>query len=169
MAEDNERRLVEAMTFAAVATGKEITDTEIFGVYWQLLQEYPIAEVEKAFHDLAKTSKWFPKVAEIIEYITPAEPDLEQLAIAEWDKIVALLSNSREAERRIENPIALRVVQDLGGAIQLGRKSMDELVWVQKEFVRRYVAGVDTTVAPIHRRVESKGPARIGQIVDDTA
>lgn len=164
---DNKQTLVQAMTVAAVATGKELTQ-EVFTVYWELLQEYPIEDVDAAFRHLAKTSKWFPKVAEIIDQITPAEPDTEQVAIAEWDSVVLMLKDSRNA--RSSNPITERVVKDLGGYWHLGNLSMDELKWQQREFVRRYVMHEDTTVAPIHRRLgETRGPARIGQIVDDIA
>lgn len=165
----DKRQFAEVMTLTAAAFDKEVTES-LLKVYWEDLQEFEFEDFATAMTKIRRTSKWFPKIAEIRELLLPAEPDLEQLAIAEWDKVLALLSNSRDAERRIENPVALRVVQDLGGAVSLGRKSMEELVWVQKEFVRRYVAGVDTNVAPIHRRVEgSKGPALIGSIVDDIA
>lgn len=162
----DKQRFAESMAFTAAAVGKTL-DTRTYEVYWQILKDYPIADIEAAFQRLARTSKWFPRVAEIIELITPGEPDLEQIAVAAWDNVFSLLHDSRTAARRCSDPSSAEVVNALGGWTTLGRKSVEELVWVQKEFVRRYVTHQQTKVAPI-RRI-GHGTAGIGQLLDTSA
>lgn len=97
------------------------------------LSEYRVDEIAAALKAHRKTCKWFPKVSEIIERI---RPDNAQAAMLAWSTMLPLLRNSRAA--RSSDPLTEAVVRDLGGWIALGQKSAAELVWVEKEFARRY-------------------------------
>ena len=157
---DTKQRFANAMKTASMAMDKPL-DAERIRIYWNYLSEYPIEDVESAFSHCIKRNNWFPKIAELIELMAPKDETPDQEAIREWDRAVLLLRDSRNAVS--QNPIAERVVSDLGGWLSLGRKTTDELVWVQKEFVRRYVSGVETNIAPI-RRV---GSGRIDALISD--
>lgn len=77
--------------------------------------------------------RFFPKVADLVAKLQPSQADAALLA---WTEVPALLRNSRAA--RSSNPLTEAVVRDLGGWIALGQKSAADLVWVEKEFARRY-------------------------------
>ena len=144
----SERRFAEAMAVLAAAFDRELTEP-LLRVYWLDLQAFEITEIEAAMTHLRRSSKWFPKIAEIRELLLPKALTTEQLAISKWDSVVLAIRDSRNAHS--DDLVSDRVVADLGGYIELGRKSAGELVWVQKEFVRRYCAAVESNVAPIRR------------------
>ena len=157
---DTKQRFANAMKTASMAMDKPL-DAERIRIYWEYLSAYPIDDVEAAFSHCIANNNWFPKVAELIELMQPKKATVEQEAVAEWDSVMLALRNSGNAKS--PNPVTERVVYDLGGWVPLGRKSFDELVWVQKEFVRRYVAGVETSIAPIKRL----GSGRIDSLLPD--
>lgn len=152
-------RFAKAMMMCATATDYVLSDEKI-SVYWNFLKDFPDDDIETAFLHSARTLKWFPKVSEVIELMTPKVETPEQEAIREWDRVVLALRNSGNAKS--SNLLTERVVFDLGGWVPLGRKSFDNLVWVQKEFVRRYVAGVETNISPINQL----GSGRIDSILN---
>lgn len=61
-------RFSAAMAKCALAYSKNITDQH-FELYWDLLADKDINDVEAAFVQHMKSSKFFPTVAEIIELI----------------------------------------------------------------------------------------------------
>ena len=158
---DSRERFAKTLRLSAVAHDYEIKPG-LAEVYWAQLQEFSHEDVDQAFALHMRISKWFPKLVEIIDLLIPAEATIEQEAVSQWDSVVSKLANSWNA--KAGNPITERVVNDLGGWVQLGRTATEKLVWVQKEFVRRYVMHTETGMAPI-RRIGSDGPVRIGEIV----
>lgn len=97
------------------------------------LREYQLEQVAQALRDHRQQCKWFPKVSELIERM---EPSSEQAGLLAWGELLPLLRDSQNAVS--PDPITERVVQDLGGWTRIAHTDTEKLVWVEKEFVRRY-------------------------------
>jgi hypothetical protein len=97
------------------------------------LQDYSIEQIAAAFREHRQACKWFPKVSELIERMTP---NTEQVAMVSWAEVLPLLRDSRNAKS--PDPVTERVIQDLGGWVRLGQQTSDQLVWTAKEFAQRY-------------------------------
>lgn len=132
MGPHDKRRFAELMTMVAEVYGKEITAQKL-AFWFDLLGDCDVEAVERAARDHMRASKFMPTPAELIERMQPA---VDQRALLAWAEVPRLLRNSRAA--RSADPITERVVADLGGWIQLGQKTPQELVWVEKEFAKRY-------------------------------
>lgn len=128
--------------------------------WFALLRDHDIGRVREAFMAHMRDpdqGRFMPTPAHILGKLTP---DAGQEALVEWAKVLPLLSNSRRA--RSENPIVERVVADLGGWVRLGMTPQDKLVWVEKEFARRYAMYAELGVDLPQRIGHRGGLQRIG-------
>jgi hypothetical protein len=132
MGPHDKRRFAELMTMIAEVYGKEITQQKL-ALWFDLLGDCDIAELERAAREHMLTSKFMPTPAELIERMHPA---VDRKAMLAWAEVPILLRNSRYAKS--PDPVTEKVVQDLGGWFALGQKTTEQLVWVAKEFAQRY-------------------------------
>ena len=157
----DKKRFGEAMVVLAVATGHELTE-QILRVYWAELEHYEPDDVDAALRHLGRTSKFFPRLAEIIDLLKPDDVSVEDQARAAWDDVMPLLRNSRAAVSN--DPITEAVINQMGGYVRLGMLETDKLVWERKDFEERYVRALETGEAPIHRSGIT-GTARAGDML----
>ena len=64
-------RFSEIMTTCGSIYGKTV-DTAILKIFWSMMQTYPLAEVDNAFHRFMTRGKFFPRPAEILELMPSA-------------------------------------------------------------------------------------------------
>lgn len=128
-------------------------------IYFDDLKDYPLADVLAAFSAHRKDSdrgRFFPKVADLLDKL---QATTEQTAMLAWSEMLPLLKDSQRAISA--DPVTERVIQDLGGWTRVAHTDTDKLVWVEKEFVRRYQMysehGVD-----VLRIAAPRGLRRIG-------
>ncbi|MGI9353600.1 MAG: DUF6475 domain-containing protein [Rhizobiaceae bacterium] len=143
-------RFGEAFVICATVHDKQITP-ELIEAYYSALSDIPIDLIEKAFAYNIQHSKFFPKPSEIREVAMPKAAEPSEMAAAQWDDVMVRLRDSRNAKS--PDPVTEAVVKDLGGWIYLGQREQDKLVWIQKEFERRYVTYTETGTAVVDRQV----------------
>lgn len=157
----NDKRIfADALIAMAEVYGKEIT-ASLAMLYFDDLSEYPLAQVLSAFSAHRKDrdrGRWFPKVADLIDKLEGAADERGMVA---WAALLPMLQDSARA--RSDDPITERVVKDLGGWLRLGHTSVDKLVWVEKEFVRRYQMYSEHGA---NLQLENHGLNRIGKLVE---
>lgn len=118
----------------AVVYDKPMTRDSV-KLYFLTLQDLPISQVIGAFNHLARTSKWFPKPAEIRDAITG---DVAAMAAIAYDRFLKALESVGTYQTVIfDDPVIHAVVQAMGGWVELGQKQFDE--WTRKEFERLYI------------------------------
>lgn len=108
----------------------------VMELYFKALEDLTIEQIAIAVSKVIRERVYsgFPKPAEIRLAIKP--PDIDQLS----DPLGAWLL----VERHIEggpmptDPVVNKTVATMGGYERLGLQSYAELVWVQKDFERRY-------------------------------
>lgn len=107
----------KAMGAAAIALDKEISDRAI-EIYFQCLEDLPIADVSKAFRRTAALAKFFPKSAEVRELCTQAGPlsleDRAELALRLVEQ-----NNDQWSSVRFEDRTIHAVVERLGGWVKV--------------------------------------------------
>lgn len=103
---------------------------------WGLeLRKHPAAQVMGALTQLARTSKWRPSLAEILELVEPPDPGPD-ISAAFAD--VLHRSKFRVLGRKGEMlaPEIAETVRRLGGWVAVGQWSDSELHWRRKDFER---------------------------------
>jgi hypothetical protein len=113
-----------------------VISVSVAAIYFEDLKAYPLQTVLDALAAHRRDpdrGRFFPKVADLIHKL---ECSSEEIGLTAWAEVRRLLGDSHNAMS--SDPIAERVVQDLGGWVRLGLTDIDKLVWVEKEFVRRY-------------------------------
>lgn len=71
MTHDDKSRFVRAFAAHAAVFNKPVTD-DLVGIYWAILSDFLIEDVERAFVMHIKTSRFFPMPAELMELIPSA-------------------------------------------------------------------------------------------------
>jgi hypothetical protein len=135
MEQRDKGRFAQALVAMGEMFDKDVSQA-LAVMYFDDLAPYSIDQVlgaMTAHRKDAARGRWFPKVADLVAKLQPTQGEAALLA---WTEVPLQLRNSRAACS--SNPITERVIQDLGGWPALGLKTTSELVWVEKEFARRY-------------------------------
>lgn len=133
MTDDDKREFFTLIAVTAEAYDMPNLSKARLAMMFEDLREYSIDQVAAALRAHRLACKWFPKVSELVERL---QPKTDQVAMVAWAALLPLLRDSRHAVSA--DPVTERVVQDLGGWLRLGHAAQDQLVWTEKEFVKRY-------------------------------
>lgn len=133
---------------AAEMYGKTLSDG-VIEIYWQTLQGYELADLQRAFqaHFVnPDTGQFFPKPADIVRMI---EGSTQSAAAVAWSKVEEAVKHvGTYRDVVFDDPLIHRVIQDLGGWIQLGTKTLDEWPFIGNDFQNRYRAYRQRRVVP---------------------
>ena len=92
-----------------------------------------------------KDGRFFPKPADIIRHI---EGDGDSRALAAWSQVEHAIRTIGPYESVVfDQPQTMRVIQDMGGWIQLCEVTEKELPFKQNEFVKRFMGLLSVPVA----------------------
>ncbi|MES2142506.1 MAG: DUF6475 domain-containing protein [Pseudomonadota bacterium] len=108
--------------------------------YWKCLKKYSLTVFETTLWRFVKNpdvaKKGFPSPAEWIKAI---DGDAESKSLAAWTVIIKTIRHIGHYDSVIFNdPLIHLVIEDMGGWIFLCQQSERELIFLQKEFERRY-------------------------------
>ena len=118
--------------------GKDVSQ---FGldVWWQAMQRYDLLAVRDALgrHCMnPDAGQWLPKPADVVKMLEGGTLDSAQLA---WTKVQdAIHAVGTYSSVCFDDPIINAVIADMGGWIERGQVSLDELPFDQKQFEARY-------------------------------
>ncbi len=105
-------------------------------IYWQTLKNYPDALVMKALSSLLKTSKFFPKPAEIIECI---EGSPDEKSLIAWNTLMeAIRLHGSYSSVKFVDKVLSKVVEDLGGWVKLCSTNLRDLDNLRSLFIKYY-------------------------------
>jgi len=108
--------------------------------YWDCLKAYPLSLFQKALYHFLKNpdyaKKGFPSPADWIKAI---EGDSETRSLSAWTKVIKAIRHVGQYESvTFSDSIIHTVINDMGGWIFLCKQPERELIFLQKEFERRY-------------------------------
>lgn len=117
---------------------QELSDF-VGSVWWKALAPYDLAAVNDAFgrHCVnPDAGQYLPKPADITRMLQGSTQDAALVAWSKVDRAVRSVGTYRSVQ--FDDELIHRVVQDMGGWVQIGTKSEDEWPFVAKEFENRY-------------------------------
>lgn len=120
--------------------GKTISDV-LVGAYFKTLSDYDIGKVEKAFHAVLISSRFFPKPVELIEAMSGGK--IEDVAMVQSSLVLETVRQIGGYETvKFDNTVTNAVIkQAFGGWIQLCEGLLlDQEKWFIKDFVKAYSA-----------------------------
>ncbi len=137
------------LAILAEAYGQSVS-TELTEIWIRTLAGFPVAALDRGFQHHLRTSKFFPRPAEVLEVFRGTEKAIESTAHEEaWQ--VALdfvcewwhpdLGFSKRAPRLEEK--MRRAVLAAGGFHHLFNCDRDELQWAKRRFVEAYAVNVE--------------------------
>lgn len=108
-------------------------------VWWEACHPFDFAAVRSAFNRHAvnpDNGQFMPKPADIVKLLQGTTTDGAMVAWSKVDKAIRQVGTY--ASVAFDDRIIHAVIQDMGGWVELGRKSEDEWPFVAKEFQTRY-------------------------------
>lgn len=133
-----------------IATGEvydKAVSSALARLYFQDLQEYPVAAVLGAFAAHRKDpdrGRFFPKPADLIDKL---KLSTEDEGIESWESVLKMASNWRNA--RHINPKVEAAVRAIGGWQRIGMSDRDQIGFLRREFLAAY--GMNSAKAHVHR------------------
>ena len=133
----NTEKLYKLMQAAGVVHGIVITEP-LLELYWNLLKEFTDDQVDHAFLIVLKSSKFFPKPAEIVAAID-GTPDSQ--VERQWIEVLEKI-RSVGAYRSVEfaDPVTSETIRVMGGWPRLCDTLIDDIKWKRQDFIRTYEA-----------------------------
>ncbi len=127
--------VIKYLTALAEIHNKPLSEVTIM-IYWKVLEKYSSGQLESAFDQIIKSSKFFPKPVEIIEMIAGGKEDR---ALTAWTRTInAVRKYGHYSSVDFGDPLIVRTISLIGGWGHLCRNTTDEMIWTQKEFERVY-------------------------------
>lgn len=123
-------------------------------VWWSAMQPYDLAAVVDALGRHAMNpdgGQFMPKPADVVKMLSGSTADAALQAWANVDRAVRVIGTYRDVG--FDDALIHRVVYEMGGWIEFGRKTEDEWPFVRNEFVTRYRGYRMRSMAPDYPRV----------------
>lgn len=112
---------------------------QFLDAYWNALKKYEYKEVMRSLNQLVvdpDVGQFMPKPADIVRYI---EGNNETKALVAWGKVMRAIREVGAWESVIFDDSKIHaVIMDMGGWIELCRKTTRELDFMAREFEKRY-------------------------------
>lgn len=135
----DQERFTQGLLILAEVYNRKLSSL-LLHTYWDCLKKYSFSVFEATLWNFLKNpdyaKKGFPSPAEWIKAI---EGDAESKSLAAWTEIIKTIRHVGHYDSVIfSDPLIHLVIKDMGGWIFLCQQSERELVFLQKEFERRY-------------------------------
>lgn len=136
---DEKKRFASLMTALADYYDKEVSKGTM-ALYWEGLKQYDYAAIEKAAwaHTQSpdENGRWMPKISDLTKVLQGSTKDQASIAWSKVDRAVRTIGTNFDVA--FDDSLIHRVIQDMGGWIQIGNKSDDDWPFIAKEFENRY-------------------------------
>lgn len=140
MAPHDRKRFSTCLLAASEIHGKAVSDA-VVKLWWEALKRFDIEAVEAAFQrhiTSPDNGQFMPKPADMIRILEGTSEDGAQIAWAKVDKAVRQVGPYPSVT--FDDPLIQRVLQDMGGWVELCRKDNEAWPFVANEFRTRYHA-----------------------------
>lgn len=118
--------------------GKEASDFAL-NVWWQAMSPFDFKAVADAMNRHCvnpDTGQFLPKPADVVKMLQGSTQDSALVAWSKIDRAIRTVGTYRSVV--FDDALIHRVLTEMGGWIDLGRKTEDEWPFVRNEFVNRY-------------------------------
>lgn len=112
----------------------------VISLYWEGLKQYDYAAIEKAAWSHTQSpdenGRWMPKISDLNKVLQGSTKDQGAIAWSKVDRAIRTVGTYTDVA--FDDALIHRVIQDMGGWVQIGSKSDEEWPFVAKEFETRY-------------------------------
>jgi len=131
------KKFAELFSILCEAFDRKPLSDGLIEIYWKMLSPFSEEEVNQAINQAVITLKFFPKPAEILEIL---QGDKQDRAMIAWEKVFRALGRvGTYASVKFDDPVIHSTIELMGGWIELGKITTDEIKWKQKEFEKIYL------------------------------
>jgi hypothetical protein len=120
--------------------GRELTKFQL-GVWWAALEQFDFEAVADAISrhlTNPDAGQFLPKPADVVKLLSGSTQDA---AIVAWTKALRAVQRAGTyVSVAFDDPLIHRVLDDMGGWVEFGKKKADEEPFVAREFQQRYRA-----------------------------
>jgi hypothetical protein len=131
----DENCFLELMTVLGEIHDRKITRL-LLDVYWRVLELFSDEACIRAFPELIRSAKFFPKPAEFLEHLEARRED--RAAVAWLDVVATLKCVGNYQSVRFADPVIHSAIEAMGGWVRFGLMEEKNRPWKQKEFERLY-------------------------------
>jgi hypothetical protein len=137
---DDRKRVIAAVAILAETFNRTMSDGAMEG-YFLVLKELSEAELGHAVKRALGESKFMPTPAELLAFCgRGGTVALEDATAEAWEAVRTAMVRHGYTHSVDFGPLVNAVVRNIGGWLELNDKTIDELVWVRKDFERLYEA-----------------------------
>ena len=112
---------------------------QLLDIYWHSLKAYAFEDIKSSLNKLIvdpDVGQFMPKPADVVRYI---EGDSKSQALIAWGKVMQAIQSVGAWDSVVFDDRKIHaVILDMGGWVELCRKTSHELVFLSKEFESRY-------------------------------
>jgi len=138
MNQTDKANFAKLLTGLAELHNKKLSEQQ-FDIYWHALKHYEYKDVMQSLNRLIidpDVGQFMPKPADVVRTI---EGDSETRALVAWSKVMRAIREIGAWESVIFDDAKIHsVIMDMGGWIELCRKTTRELDFLLREFEKRY-------------------------------
>ena len=130
--------ITQKITVVAQFFDKELPPG-ILQIYVTEISRYSDEQINNALSDAVRKSKFFPRLAELIEMIEGPAPTRQDRAALAWSELIGAIEKHGSYKSVIFADTAITAaVKAMGGWLQVCSWTEEELHWRQKEFMQLY-------------------------------
>lgn len=132
----------KALTVVSELYGRALSQ-RLIALYWQVLKQFDWIDVRKAFQAHVThpdVGQFFPKPADIVRLI---EGGGETRALVAWTKVEKAIEQVGIYQSVVfDDPLIHRVLEDMGGWVEVCSLTLERLPFSAREFQKRYMGYV---------------------------
>lgn len=140
MLDSDRKDFMQAMTAVYALYRVDVSDG-VIGIWWQALKQFDLAAIKDALGRHAvnpDAGQFLPKPADVVKMLKGSTLDS---ALQAWTKVQdAIRHVGTYATVAFDDPLIHRVIEEMGGWVQLGKVTEKEWPFTQKQFEARYRA-----------------------------
>ena len=140
MDEKDKKRFGQLLVVVAEVFDKDFS-RPVMDMYFIALKQFPIYQVERALEKVVLSCKFFPRPAEIVEFISGCSGKIEDVAHAQADAVInAIRKKGSYKSVKFKDQITTTVIQNtFSGWIKMCSESLElNEKWIRKDFVEAY-------------------------------
>ena len=153
MTQDDFEKFEDLLSGVGEIYGKTLSEFAL-SLWWGALKNYDLAAIRNALHRHVvnpDNGQFMPKPADVVRMIGGTSTDSAMIAWTKVDKAVRQVGTWQDVV--FDDPLIHRVIDDMGGWIEFGKKTEDEWPFVAKEFETRYRGYASRGITPEYKGV----------------
>lgn len=153
MTQDDFEKFEDLLSGVGEIYGKTLSEFALT-LWWGALKDYDLTAIRNALSRYVvnpDNGQFMPKPADVVRMIGGTSTDSAMIAWTKVDKAVRQVGTWQDVV--FDDPLIHRIIGEMGGWIEFGKKTEDEWPFVAKEFETRYRGYASRGITPEYKGV----------------